>query len=206
MVLPAAAAGFAPADSGRPQAPVIYEAYGQERPIFSGGRRIEGWKIDTRGRWHAALPEVKSGAWTFAQLFVNDQRRSRPRLPKHGYYFIAEKLPPSPAAHNRGFDCFKFSGDDLRADWANLGDVEVLCFHQWTASRLRIAEVEFGRSRSPLHRPHAGAGRLGLVSQGPPIPGGERPRGPQRAGPVVSGSSQGELTYIPLPGERPETS
>ena len=33
----------------------------------------------------ASLPDVKSGQWSFAQLFVNDQRRFRPRLPRHGY-------------------------------------------------------------------------------------------------------------------------
>ena len=193
---------FAPADSGTPQAPVIYQAYRQERPILSGGRRIEGWKVDAQGRWHASLPDVKSGVWTFAQLFVNDQRRSRPRLPKQGYYHVAEKIPPSPAAHDRGFDGFKFSGDDLRADWANLGDVEVLGFPPVDGLAAANCRGQSGRARRPLHGPHAGTERLGLVSQGQSLPGGKRPRGPQRAGPVVPRSLPGRVDLSSAAGRK----
>ena len=196
---------FVPADSGRPQAPVIYQAYGQERPILSGGRRIEGWKIDARGRWHAALPDVKSGDWAFAQLFVNDQRRGRPRLPKHGYYYIAEKLPPSPAAQKRGFDCFRFSGDDLRADWANLGDVEVLGFHQWTASRLRIAEVNAADHVVRFTGPTRGLSDWTGFLKGHRFLAENVREALSDPGQWYLDRPQGELTYIPLPGERPET-
>ena len=196
---------FAPADSGTPQAPVVYQAYGQERPILSGGQRIQGWKIDAQGRWHAVLPDVKSGAWNFAQLFVNDQRRSRPRLPKQGYYHVAEKLPPSPAAHNRGFDGFKFAADDLRADWANLSDVEVLAFHQWTASRLRIAQVNTAEHAVRF------TGTTQGFSDWAAFPKGNRflvenvREALGEPGQWYLDRAQGELIYLPLPGEKPET-
>ncbi len=74
---------FDPTDSGTPTAPVVYQAYGDERPVLSGGIRITGWKV-VGGRWQAVLDDVKSGRWSFAQLFVDDQRRPRPRLPKQG--------------------------------------------------------------------------------------------------------------------------
>ena len=81
---------FEPADSGTAEAPVVYQAYGDERPVLSGGVRIPfggaGWKPTPDGRWQVVLDDVKSGKWSFAQLFVNDQRRFRPRLPKQGYY------------------------------------------------------------------------------------------------------------------------
>lgn len=88
---------------------------------------------------HAA--EIEAGDWSFTQLFVNGQRRFRPRLPAQGWFTIAATLPPSDAAEGKGRDRFGFSGDDLRADWAELGDVEVLALHRWTMSRMRIAEV-----------------------------------------------------------------
>jgi hypothetical protein len=75
---------------------------------------------------------VQAGNWSFAQLFVNDQRRYRPRLPKQDYYHIAEQL---------GRREFGFAGDEIRADWANLSDVEVMPFHDWAASRMRIGSV-----------------------------------------------------------------
>jgi hypothetical protein len=106
---------FGPADSGTPAAPVIYQAYGDERPVLSGGVRITGWKV-AAGRWQAVLDDVRAGKWSFAQLFVDDQRRPRPRLPKRGYHHIERPVPPSPGAGGRGADRFGFAGDQLRAD------------------------------------------------------------------------------------------
>ena len=65
---------FGPEDSGTTAAPIIYQAFGNERPILSGGVRIRGWK-ETGGRWQVVLDEVRKGRWSFAQFFVDDQRR-----------------------------------------------------------------------------------------------------------------------------------
>lgn len=131
-----------PEDSGTEAAPVVYAAYGGERPVLSAGRALRGWTVGPDGRWTLVLEDVKAGRWNFAQLFVDDQRRFRPRLPKRGYFAIADAVPPSPAAGGRGHDRFRFAGDDLRADWANLADVEVMAFHEWSASRMRIASID----------------------------------------------------------------
>ena len=133
---------FSPDDSGSEQAPVIYQAFGDEQPIFSGGRVITGWKPDERGYWVADLDDVKQGDWSFTQLFVNDQRRFRPRLPKQGYYKIARQVDPSSKAAGKGHDRFGFTAGEIRADWANLRDVEIIAFHYWAASRIPIAEVD----------------------------------------------------------------
>jgi parallel beta-helix repeat protein len=197
---------FAPADSGTAQAAVIYQAYGHERPILSGGRRIEGWQVDAQGRWHASLPDVKSGAWAFAQLFVNDQRRWRPRLPKQGYFHVAEEITPSPAARDRGFDRFKFAGDDLRADWTNLGDVEVLAFHQWTASRLRIAELDAQQHVVRFTGPTSSLSNWASFPQGNRFLVENVREALGDPGQWYMDRSRGELIYIPLPGEKPESS
>ena len=76
---------FAPEDSGTPAAPVIYRAHKHEKPVISGGVRLSGWKVDKRGAWTTRIPRAKRGDWTFSQLFVNGERRSRPRLPATGY-------------------------------------------------------------------------------------------------------------------------
>ncbi len=133
---------FGPEDSGTENAPVIYRAYADERPILSGGVQISGWKVDDAGRWSVELHDVKNGKWSFAQLFVDDQRRFRPRLPKTGYYKIAKEVPPSPKTGGKGHDRFGFLEGQLDPGWANLEDVEVMAFHQWSASRMRIASID----------------------------------------------------------------
>ncbi len=133
---------FGPEDSGSARSPVCYEAYPGERPVLSGGRRISDWEVDERGWWHAELAEVRDGAWNFTQIFVDDQRRFRPRLPAEGYYLIEGKADPSPKAAGKGHDRFVFKEGEVRGEWANLEDVEITAFHHWAASRMRIQKVD----------------------------------------------------------------
>ena len=47
----AAPLSFGAADSGTEKAPIMYQAFGDERPVISGGVRITGWQVDAQGRW-----------------------------------------------------------------------------------------------------------------------------------------------------------
>ncbi len=196
---------FTPEDSGTEQSPVVYSAYGDERPVLSGGRRIEGWKVDAEGRWHASLPDVKSGQWSFAQLFVNDQRRFRPRLPRHGYYRIAGAVPPSAAAMGRGFDGFKFSGEEIGANWTNRDDVEVLAFHIWTASRMRIADVSAANRIARFTGTTRGTSDWAAFRKGNRYFVENVREALGEPGQWYLDRPQGELIYIPREGERPES-
>jgi hypothetical protein len=195
---------FQPADSGTEKSPVIYQAYGDERPIISGGVRLTGWQADDRGRWHTNLPDVKQGKWSFAQLFVNDQRRCRPRSPKKGNHAIADQLPPSPKAQGRGCDQFVYAGDNIRADWANLDDVEVVGFHQWAISRMRIAKIDAakrtvlftGNTCSPTGWGAFGKGARYFVDN--------VREALSEPGEWYLDRPTGELTYVPRPGEQPD--
>ncbi|MGQ9573825.1 MAG: right-handed parallel beta-helix repeat-containing protein [Thermoguttaceae bacterium] len=195
---------FEPADSGTAVAPVVYQAFENERPILSGGVRITGWKVTPEGRWQVTLHEVKAGKWSFAQLFVNDQRRFRPRLPKQGYYQIARKLDPSPKAAGRGADRFGFSGDQVRSDWANLADVEVVAFHQWAISRMRIAQIDAqdrivtftGHTRTPQSWGAFNQGHRFFVDNVREALG--------EPGQWYLDRPSGVLTYLPRRGETPE--
>jgi hypothetical protein len=132
-----------PQDSGSADAPIIYEAAPNQTPILSGGVAITGWKRDAaNGRWIAQITDVRDGRWNFNQLFVNGQRRFRPRLPKKGYFFIAAETPPTEAAAKHGFDRFGFNAGEIRSDLMDLGDIEALCFSHWFMSRLKIASVD----------------------------------------------------------------
>jgi len=194
---------FTAEDSGTPDAPIIYSAYPGEKPVISGGVRLTGWKLDANkpARARLLIPEVKRGEWSFCQLFVNGQRRYRPRLPKDGYYFIEGEVPPSEKAAGKGFDRFRFKAGDLRNDWTNLGDVEVLCFHSWSMSRMRIASIDekehivtfAGRTYSKSNWSALRKGHRFLVENVPDAL--------EKPGEWYLDHRTGVVTYIPLPGE-----
>ncbi|NLE58920.1 MAG: hypothetical protein GX616_11200, partial [Planctomycetes bacterium] len=116
----------------------------EERATISGGRRITGWKtaeVNGKKVWAAELADVKSGRWYPRQLFVNNERRPRTRLPKEGYFELAglpqmdDKTP-----WNKGQTEATFKSGDIK-NWRNLGDVEIVALHFWIESRLPLAEV-----------------------------------------------------------------
>jgi hypothetical protein len=194
---------FTPEDSGTAKAPVVYQAYGEERPVVSGGAVLRGWKVTPEGRWQTTLEKVRGGEWNFAQLFVNDQRRSRAQLPKKGYFTVAEELPPSPQAAGKGHDRFAFAAKDIDPAWANLADVEILAFHEWSASRMRIAGIDeaahavnfVGRTRSE--------GWWGKFQKGRRYLAINVKEALTQPGEWYLDRPTGVLTYIPMPGEDP---
>ncbi len=123
-----------PQDSGTPAAPVVYEAAQSARPVFSGGRPITGWRRQG-SVWETVVPEVKAGAWSFRQLWVNGGRRPRARSPNGGYHRIARLVPAPPGPRGRAVarDRFGFHPGDLKP-WARLEDVELVLMHSWETS------------------------------------------------------------------------
>ena len=181
---------FGPDDSGTEKSPTIYQAFGDERPLFSGGVRITRWHVSPEGWWRAKLDDVRAGKWSFAQLFVDDQRRYRPRLPKRGYYSIAEQI---------GRNQFRFAGNDIHAQWGDRSDVEVLSFIDWAAPRLRIASVLPSEHRVVFTGRSSKMFRTGdryLIDN--------VREALNEPGEWYLDRSRGELTYIPKSGEQPD--
>ena len=193
---------FTPEDSGSEDAPIIYEGV-SEATVISGGVRIKDWKVKD-GRWVTTLPEVRDGRWRFSQLFVNGQRRFRPRLPKKGYYFIqagaiSHKKDTKQQGHNR----FHFHEGNIRSDWTSLNEIEVLNFHSWSMSRIPIAAVDDDRrlvtlsgftwhdkiASLPTQKRYLLENVAGALSE---------------PGEWYLDMKTGVLEYIPMPGERPE--
>lgn len=136
--------GFNPADSGTAQAPVTYAAMPGQKPVFSGGSPIGGWKKGEGSLWICDIPEVKAGSWYFHQLFINGQRRTRARTPNDDYLHMAGTLVPLSGDRSKdGPETklgFRFKPGDIQ-QWDELEDANVIVYHAWTSSRHWIKEV-----------------------------------------------------------------
>ena len=195
---------FSAEDSGAENAPVIFAAYPNERPIVSGGVRIDQWQV-IENRWVATLPEVKTGGWNFIQLFVNGERRPRPRLPKGGWHTIEGELPRAADTPGRGHDRFTFRAGDLDAHWANLGDVEVLAVHKWSMSRMRIKTTDSEARRVVFTGSSPGDDAWAKFLKGNRFIVENVREALAEPGSWYLDRPTGLLTYLPRPGERPET-
>ncbi|MBM3890908.1 MAG: right-handed parallel beta-helix repeat-containing protein, partial [Verrucomicrobia bacterium] len=132
---------FAPEDSGTQQCPIVYEAARGAKPVFSGGRRITGWRRGADGVWTAQVPEVEAGRWYFEQLWVNGRRATRARSPNKFYYYMPRKISHrGPAFVARAADIQPLQ--NLPKD--KLSDVTVVAYHSWEVSRHRIASLDAG--------------------------------------------------------------
>jgi hypothetical protein len=157
-----------PEDSGTDDAPVTYTAYPGEKPVISGGRIISGFQSADSHLWTVELPAVRDGQWNFTQLFIDGRRRTRARYPadtvsypNDGLIRVASegvlKIEGESDIATAGWAgdigdsvtdddifrrSFSFQPGDIRRDWRNIEDVEVVVLQMWTAARLRIQEVD----------------------------------------------------------------
>ncbi|MEI6177473.1 MAG: right-handed parallel beta-helix repeat-containing protein, partial [Verrucomicrobiota bacterium] len=84
----------------------------------------------------------------------------------------------------------------LKATWTNLTDVEVLVFHEWATSRLRLSDVNEAECIATV----AGGTHRGLNRGGRFLV--ENVKEALIPGEWYLDRKKGELTYLPLPGER----
>lgn len=181
-----------------------FSPYDDRRPVYiDGSRRITGWRIDARGWWHATLPEVASGKWNFIQLWVNGERRFRPRTTRNGYDLIVDQAAPSPEAAGKGFDRFVYKPGDLDPSWHNLGDVELLVVQTWSMARMRIKSIDAASHVVTM------TGHSASTAGWSAFPKGNRyivenvREALGRSGDWYLDRSTGELTYVPKKGETP---
>lgn len=132
---------FTPDDAG----PITFAGYDGEQAVIDGGERLRGWRLETvhgRTAWTVHLPDVAAGAWTFRSLFVNGQRRPRARLPKQGFYWMANVPGTSwTSGLFDGSDTFQCAPGDVQP-WRNQTDIDVVAYHYWIEERLSIAAFD----------------------------------------------------------------
>lgn len=197
-------------------APVTYAAYPGEEPILDGGTRITGWRTETvngRAAWVASLPEVARGAWHFRSLFVNGARRPRARLPKVGIeperrtFHVMEDVPGTgkDAALFDGSWSFVAAPGDVRAEWRNLTDVDVVALHYWVEERMPIASFDPATRRVTSSRRSIFALKDDTAGRWARYYVENVFEALTEPGEWYLDRPSGTLYYLPLPGETPQT-
>lgn len=191
-----------------PPVTVTWSAYPGESPIISGGRRITRWQeteVNGHRAWVASIRAVKRGSWHFQQLWVNGERRLRPRLPREGLYRIERLVGVNKSTpYHHGQDQFVYAKGDLNPDWHSLQDVEVIALSYWTESRMWIKEIS--RRRRLVVFDRKSSKRLtddGDISK-PTEYYVENVFDALEPGQWYL-DRHGKLFYLPLPGEDPDT-
>ncbi len=191
---------FDPQDSAPPGFFVHYVAYEDERPVISGGRLIDGWTDHGDGTWTTTVPGVATGDWTFREIFVNGQRRQRARHPNSGFLYVAG---PNPAVGDETRFSFSFAPGDLPTG-TNLAGAEINMLHEWTTSRVRIANVDQTARTLTTDQPLGAFGLIHSIFQTDDHPRYAVENHPSlldAPGEWYLDEPTGQLTYRPMPGE-----
>ena len=185
----------------------VWTAAAGARPVFSGGRRLAGWRTEHRdGRevWTLELPEVAAGSWHFTQLWVNGVRRPRPRLPKRGFFRFAglDGHGNSGFSWNKGPARAEYHPGDLRR-FHNLDDVSLVAYQLWFDTHHRIANIDEENHVVHFRQPSLGSlldeggafARYALFNVFEAL---------EEPGEWYLDARSGVLHYLPMAGETPE--
>ncbi len=195
-----------PEDSGTPLSLTVIKAYNHEHPILSGGVVLKGFRKNSLGRWVITLPEAADSKWNFEQLWINETRRQRPRLPYQGYFTCAGALPPSPAEQGKGADRFTASPNSIPAHMQNMQDVEVLFTQIWEMARMHIQKYFPATGEIDLTGPTSSTAYYASLPAGNPWLLTNVKEALHAPGQWYLNRPDGKLTCIPMPGEHRKTS
>ncbi len=127
---------------------LYFQAYPGETPILNGAIRITEWKetnVNGVAAWQADVRGILYKYGPFQSLFADGKRCPRTRLPKTGYYKIAD-VPgvdlEKASFYNGTTDYFRFAEGDIQ-NWKNLENVEIIVPHYWVEERMPLESVDW---------------------------------------------------------------
>ncbi len=198
---------FVPEDSGTEQAPVTYAAMRGARPVFSGGKRLPPFQAGADGVWRAKLgPGIR-----FDQLYVNGRRATRARSPNSFYFYMQAPAPYgidplTGKAADLSRRAFVAAATDIAPlagkSREELSNVMITVYHSWEVSHARVQAVEPDTGRVVA----TGSTPWPFFRWSPYLPRYHIENFPEALdapGEWYLGSD-GMLSYLPLPGEKPE--
>ena len=146
-----------PEDSGTERFRISWAAWPGEKPVFSGGRRVLGFKAMPDGTWQAEVEDVASGKWYFEQLFVNGRRATRARTPNEGKYFFMADVREDVLDKSGGrvkkkaVQTITAAPGDLESlmgldeEQLKHRDVTMMVYHKWDVTRRRLGNFDFDK-------------------------------------------------------------
>jgi hypothetical protein len=165
-------------------------------PILSGGRAITGLRQHDDGTWRAVINDVRDGGWWFEELFAGTTRRTRARHPNAGYARVV-----AAGADNR--TSFTFEPTEIPLDLVDARS-EVVLLHDWSTSRVRIAEVDASTHTITVAHPIGCKAPHYAITNFEPHPRFFIEGSPalvDTPGEWALDRETGELIYRPMPGE-----
>ncbi len=139
-------------DSGEPGAPVVWQAYGAEKPVISGAVTLEGWSAWKGRIQRAPLGESAKRKGGIRQALLDGSRQTLARYPNadpaqpvSGGWAFAEGKGWPMYADIPGEDkhSLEVSAGDLRR-WERPQQVEIVVFprYNWWNNRVRVQSVD----------------------------------------------------------------
>ena len=111
--------------------------------VLSGARLVTGWRSEADGTWSAPVDWVdRDAGQSFRMVCVNGAPRQRARLPKKGYFTILNDDLPTGTRYNTPRPSFFYDPKEFKSAWRELSNAEIICYHFWSDSHLRIASVD----------------------------------------------------------------
>ncbi|MBL1217739.1 MAG: right-handed parallel beta-helix repeat-containing protein [Planctomycetes bacterium] len=116
--------------------------------ILTGGRPIENLSLHhATGTWQTTIPDVANGDWWFEELFADLTPRTRARHPNTGYARVVSAGPDNRTS-------FTFNPDEIPAAHIDtITNTEVVFFHDWSTSRMTIADINTDTNTITLANP-----------------------------------------------------
>ncbi len=139
-----------PLDTGTAKHPIVYRAADGAKPVFSGGRKITGFKHGDDGIWRTKVP----AGMRFDQLFVAGKRATRAKTPNNGWLAFLDVKEQTLAKSKSGpthRQTVKLRPGDIKPlvgmKPADLRNVNMMVFHKWDNTRRFIGSID-GKSAS----------------------------------------------------------
>ncbi len=122
-------------DSGDYENAITYQSYPEEKAIITSEINPDlNWQKQN-SFYVADVSRLIEQYKNFESLFVDGKRATKSRIPNMGYYTINKTDKDNNSA-------FFFNSGEIRNNWKNLNDIEIVPSMNWIQSRFKIKEID----------------------------------------------------------------
>ncbi len=196
---------FTAEDSGSFECPITYTACPGCAPVISGGVQLNGWERDNSEQsrehcdnklWKLTLPPHPTvERWSFNQLYVDGENRTRARSPNKGSFFRSA----GPTGSNEKREFFYNEGDLKR--WPDSNQALFIVYHSWETSLHHMLSIDTENGVVTLREPSPWPMGRWEKQQRYYVEGIFE--GLDQPGEWYLNSAANTLYYYPMPGEKP---